>query len=232
MMDNQLRTLSGISFAHINIRSLYRKLEDIIRVVTIGEICVLGISKTWLNKSVPDHMINIDNYELFRNDRNSNSGKSTGGGFCLYVHTKYNTTHRDDISVCTPHIETVWIRLSLKDMRPMFIACVYRPPSGTLDCALDVLEEHITLLRSEHTCDILIMGDINVDSLKPWSLDCRKLSDFNKRTLMTPLINEPTYYQGDYRSSIDNILVSNTEYYHIHGTVGTCDTVHLLIYTT
>ena len=227
-----LSKLRGISLAHINIRSLFRKLEDIIRILTDGDVCVLGISETWLNRSVPDSMIGIGNYDVYRSDRSAASGKSTGGGVCLYVHTKYNTTARDDITVCMQDIEIIWIRLSLKDTRPTYIACVYRPPSGNLEAAFSIVEEHVSLLRSSGNCDIILLGDFNIDTLKPRSPETRKYIEFNKRLLMTPVIKQPTYYNSNYRSSIDDIIVSNTDYYSTNGTVCTGDTDHLLVYTT
>ena len=49
---------------------------------------------------------------------------------------------------------------------------------------------------------------------------------------MTDLINTPTYFQGNYSSSLDDIIVTNKEYHHSHGTIGTCDSNHVLVYTT
>ncbi len=87
MMDDcdlpQLSILSGISLAHIYIRSLFRKLEDIIRILTIAEVCVLGISETWLKSSVPDTMVEIENYDIYRNDCTLASGKLSGGCVCV-----------------------------------------------------------------------------------------------------------------------------------------------------
>ena len=60
---HRLNTLKGISFAQINIRSLFGKLEDIIRITDLGDISVLGITETWLNGCVPDSMINIPRYD-------------------------------------------------------------------------------------------------------------------------------------------------------------------------
>ena len=121
---HQLKTLKGISFAHINIRSLFGKLEDIVQITKQGNTCILGISETWLNSSVPNSMINIPNYDLYRHDRTSDSGKRTGGGVCFYTHTRYNIIDRDDLSVCNPDIEIIWIQLALKDTRPTYVACV------------------------------------------------------------------------------------------------------------
>ena len=192
---HHIRDLKGISIAHINIRSLFGKLEEISRILTTGNICLLGISETWLNGSVPNSMINIPNYDLYRYDRNRNSGKQTGGGVCIYSHTKYNVIARDDLSTCTPDLEVIWIQLALKDTRPTFIGCIYRPPSGNIDAALEHLEDQILELRTRGSCDLVLLGDYNINSLKPRSLENRKLNDFCKRQCISQLIKTPSYHQ-------------------------------------
>ncbi len=177
---DQLSQLKGISLAHINIRSLFGKLEDISSILTRGNICIMGTSETWLNSSVPNSMINIPHYDLYRFDRNRNSGKQTGGGVCIYTHTKYNIIARDELSTCTPDIETVWVQLALKDTRPTYIACVYRPTSGNVESTLDHLESQILDIRARGLCDLVLLGDYNINSLKPCSIENRKLVDFCK----------------------------------------------------
>ncbi len=77
---HQLGKIKGISLTHLNIRSLFGKLEDIVHIIDQGNLCLLGISETWLNPAVPDSMLNIPHYDLYRSDRNADSGKLTGGG--------------------------------------------------------------------------------------------------------------------------------------------------------
>ena len=228
---HQLGQLKGISIAHINIRSLFGKLEDISRILTVGNICILGISETWLNGSVPNSMINIPQYDIYRHDRTRNSGKLTGGGVCIYAHTKYNIIAREDLSACTPDIEVIWVQLALKDTKPTYIGCVYRSPSGNLEAALEFLEDQVLEIKSKGTCDLVLLGDYNVNSLKSRSIEHRKLTDFCKRHCLNQLIKTPTYFQNAYNSSIDDILVSNKDYYYQYGTVATGTTDHLLIYT-
>ena len=43
---------------------------------------VIGVTETWLTSDVTDEDIQIENYEVFRRDRNSR-----GGGVCVYVRT-------------------------------------------------------------------------------------------------------------------------------------------------
>ncbi len=95
-------------YTHINIRSLFDKLEDISRIVTQGNVCLLGIGETWLNNSVPNSMMNIPYYDLYHFDQNANSGKPTGEVY-IYVHTKYNVIQRDELSAWTPDIEAIWL---------------------------------------------------------------------------------------------------------------------------
>ncbi len=229
---HQLAKLKGISFAHLNIRSLFGKLEDIIHILNKGDICLLGISETWLNQAVPSTMLNIPHYDIYRSDRTANSGKQTGGGVCMYVHTKYNVVPREDLYVCNPDIEVMWMRLSLKDTRPTYIACIYWPPEGNIDNAIDILEGHVLELSTNGIADYVLMGDYNINSMKPRSTEYRKLSDFCKRLSLTSLIKTPTFYRNNVRSFIDDILISNPDYYHQSGTVATGDTDHVLIYTT
>ncbi len=217
---------------HINIRSLLGKLEDLICIIDKGKLCVLCVSETWLNPFVSSNMIEIAGYDLFRHDRTMDSGKMTGGGVCIYVHKKYNTISREDLNACMPDVEICWILLMLKDTRPTAIGYVYRPPDGNVDNALDIIEANVLTVRSEGSCDIVLLGDYNIDVLKPQSVPAGKYSDFMKRLSMSSLIRCPTYFQGAYKSSIDDILVSNTDYYCASGTVHTGDTDHALIYCT
>ena len=85
-----MRKLKGITIAHINIHSINRKLEEVIRILSQGDIDVLCISETWLNKSVPNSMISITGYNTIRLDRTAASGKKTGGGLIVYYKNSYD----------------------------------------------------------------------------------------------------------------------------------------------
>lgn len=48
---------------------------------------VLVISETWLNNSVLDNAINIEEYNVFRTDR-----LKRGGGLVIYIKNRYEVT--------------------------------------------------------------------------------------------------------------------------------------------
>ena len=127
----------GITIGHLNIRSLNRKLEEVVRILALGDLEILCISESWLNKSVPDHMIAVNGYNLHRWDRNSDSGKATGGGLLVYYKNHLNVSAISTLNVCTPNLETLWVKLQLKQARPQYIGVVYRPPDGDPDEALE-----------------------------------------------------------------------------------------------
>lgn len=48
---------------------------------------VIAISESWLKKSINNRLIHIDNYKIFRSDRNFNTknSKKSGGGVCAFI---------------------------------------------------------------------------------------------------------------------------------------------------
>ncbi len=73
-----------------NVRSLYNKL-DYIRLLrstqrTVRDCCAFVFTETWLNNSVPDSAIQLDQLTCYRVDRALvEGGKTRGGGLCVYI---------------------------------------------------------------------------------------------------------------------------------------------------
>ena len=126
----ELASLPGITIGHINICSIHRKLEEIIRILSVGNIDVLCVTESWLNRYVTDAMISIQGYNLIRADRTAESGKSTGGGIIVYYKDNLDVTVLPEYTQSSPSAEVIWISLQLKQTRPQYIGVVYRPPDG------------------------------------------------------------------------------------------------------
>ena len=92
--------LKGITVAHLNIRSINRKLEEVVRILAQGDIDILCLSETWLNAYIPDHMISICGYNQLRHDRTNESGKSTGGGVMIYFKNYLDVSKITELSHC------------------------------------------------------------------------------------------------------------------------------------
>ncbi len=71
----ELRSLRGITFASLNIRSIYRKIHEVDLLLKKSKLDLLLLNETWLNHSVGDAELSIENYSLHRFDRDAGSGK-------------------------------------------------------------------------------------------------------------------------------------------------------------
>ena len=60
--------------------SLRNKIHEIDQIVQTNDIHVLALSETQLDSSLEDAEFSIQNYTLFREDRNKN-----GGGVAMYT---------------------------------------------------------------------------------------------------------------------------------------------------
>ena len=74
-----------------SLRKNFDHLETITSTEQLQDCsCVPAITESWLTSNITDSQVNIDNYTLFRSDRQSDqSGKTTGSGLSLYINNKW-----------------------------------------------------------------------------------------------------------------------------------------------
>ena len=103
------------------------------------------------------------------------SGCRGGGGLLTYFRNKYTFTLVIERNLCCPDVEWTWSKLTLPRTRPTYVCNIYRPPSGHLESVLNLLEsKKIQDIYSLGPGDILIMGDLNIDTLKTTHPDTKK----------------------------------------------------------
>lgn len=76
----QLRE-KGLKLCHLNVRSLPRHFEEIKMLMLINNFDLFAMSETWLNSTWSDPELEIDNYTIYRYDRND----AKGGGVAIYI---------------------------------------------------------------------------------------------------------------------------------------------------
>ena len=212
-----IKNLKGITYAYLNIRSLYKHFDDVKMFLDKTGIDVLLLGEAFLNYSVTKSELEIDKYTLYRYDRDLGTGRRSGGGLVAYVRNHYNFELMENWSICTYDVEYIWLKLNLKDTRPTYISAVYRPPSGNLVNALELIENKINDINGDRLADIVILGDWNVD-LKSNAQNTKQYKEFIKENRLSQLINSPTRISKDSATLIDHILVNRPEMYFQHGT--------------
>ena len=80
----ELGKCKGIKIASLNIRSIFKNLEEVSISLKQGNIDILLLQETFLTNHISNEMINIPGYNIYRSDRDAGSGKSGVGtdGLC------------------------------------------------------------------------------------------------------------------------------------------------------
>ena len=115
----------------------------------------------------------IPNNNLLRKDRDDRHG-----GVAIYGHNRLevNQIHFPDLQ-CTK-VESLWIKLSLPNTRPIYAGIVYGPNICNtffeeLEAVLDDILAQSAALRTNG--EIICLGDFNCDFLKPNDWQWKKL---------------------------------------------------------
>ena len=100
-----MKAVKGIVIASLNIRSLFKHLDEIKLLLKLGDIDILLLQETFLNYSCSNVILDIAVNILYRCHRDGGSGRRGGGGVCAYVSNKYKVDHLEDWNLCSEDVE-------------------------------------------------------------------------------------------------------------------------------
>jgi hypothetical protein len=128
-----LKKLKGIKILHINARSLVNKINQM-RIICNQPIpYLLCISKSWLNSWHEDIEFQINDYDLYRKDREF----SNGGGVCLFV--KKSDSFAVNVIESNTNLEMIYVEVSQKNTKSFAVIVVYRPPNASIEYTNELL---------------------------------------------------------------------------------------------
>ena len=134
-----------------------------------------------------------------------------GGGVCCYVKDSAMVSSHElsNLNISTINAEILWLTLDHPRMNKICIANVYRPPQGNVQIFCDILEEQITFLKEKfnHEPEIFIMGDCNIDYLRPREANTKSLKWIEQSMGLKQLIKNTTRY-STIESCIDLIFTN------------------------
>ncbi len=211
-----------LNIGHINCRSLISagtvhstqatKLDEICATMKDASFDIVCLSETWLDNRIPDSDIEIEEYVLYRRDRNRH-----GGGVAIYASQSLVTKRRSDLEL--RDTESLWIECTLRDKRCL-VASYYRPPgqsTNEIDNFLTNLQTTFDLINLENVDFVVILGDFNDrcstwDSNHPESELKLGLYDMLNTNLMFQIISEPTRITANTASILDLIITDAPGY--------------------
>ena len=137
-----------------------------------------------------------------------------------------------DWNTCCPDDEWVWSIMKLPQTRDTYVCTLYRPPSGSVDTFLQLLEEKLVHIYEHGIVDIVILGDMNINTKQPRHYDTKKYANSIKLLNLSQLITDPTHITISSSSIIDHVLVNRADMYYQHGVLSLGISGHCLVYCT
>ena len=143
-LNFRFKNNNGLKIAHLNVRSILPKIEQMRIMVEQSNVDILAISEIWLDSNIFDFEIDIPKYDLLRRDRNRH-----GGGVALYIRNDLEFKPRSDINEGS-NVECVWAEVIPKHVSPILVCSIYRPPSADaayLNNITDIIKIHHLQMR-------------------------------------------------------------------------------------
>ena len=149
-----------------NMRSLAPKIDELDAVVSINHADIICITETWLSSAIPDNVIALPNFNLFRNDCLS----SIDRGVCAYINSNIYCRRLTEFE--SPTIESLWLLVRPKKL------------PRTVSVILLAVVYHSTVSRQFENAELYSHIQCNVDSFFQLHPDALILvtGDFNFRS--------------------------------------------------
>ena len=214
----ELKNAKGLHFAHLNVRSLVNKWDNIKANFVNSDIHVLTFSETWLHNLLPSNLFELGhNYSLLRQDRNwndnsnNNQAPKRGGGLCTYIKNtlQFSDTEYSHYNSSSKDIESQWISIFQKPNKTILLGNLYRPPQGDVSKCIDFLDNVLSDIDLQKI-EVFLMGDLNLDISDKNNAMVKSLLNMTKQLGLRQLILEPTRYSPIKDSCID-LLFTNSD---------------------
>lgn len=153
----------GFKLAHYNVHSLWPKLDSIKLWIDDLDFDIITLSETWLSSSIPNSLLDIDNYDSFHQDRPP--GCRGGGLLTLIRQSKniiYDVAKHLDLCVSTRDAEIQVLEFKAGHQKKMILPNCYRPPSGKVETFIDHIHNILDSFCQLNKFELYICGVFNI----------------------------------------------------------------------
>ena len=217
-----------LKVAHLNIRSIYNKIDSLKLLLNEKPFDIFTISETWLNSDITDGEISIPAYTFSRNDRNGRSG----GGTLAFVRDGIPYKIRTDLLSSNANIESTVIAITRPKCKSLFIFTIYKAPDQLLESLTEELDTALSSISLE--AEVILLGDFNVNFLATkndaFRALKRKLLSLTSMYNLEQLIDKPTRITENSSTLIDLLFANNNHRIVSSGVLHVNLSDHSLIY--
>ena len=193
--------VNGTQIGHLNVYHLFNKVADV--TVLLNEpqnIHILGLSETRLDNRITNEMLSIPHYKIIRKDA-THPGET---GLAMYIHDSLfqYTYRRKDLE--SSAIECIWVELKYTKFPPMLLGFIYRNPASSYSW-IQHFDHMMDNIISKNQ-NILLLGDLNFDLLKPQTTWEPTIAQFG----LTQRVQKATRVTATSSTLLDHIYTNNT----------------------
>ena len=195
---------NNLTSFHINAGSIPKHYDEIVRLLYLTGVDILGVSETFICDKTPKIFYEIPGYTFVHRDRDMKCRGGTG----LYIKNGLNFKEiKLSQNVVQPEICFVEVKCQFAKVA---VGVVYKTPLVSYT-EYSVLTEVLAPIITGYEHHI-IMGDFNIDQLKPDSSACKYFREHVLEPFdLTQMITEPTRITEKSSTIIDLLLVSYPE---------------------
>ena len=196
--------INNLTGFHINAGSIPKHYDEIVRLLYITGVDFLAVSETFICEKTHKCFYEIPGYSIIHKDRHMKSR----GGTALYIK---NGIQFKEIKLCKNIVqpEVCFVEIKLQNTK-IAIGVVYKSPKIPYTVYSDLTEVLAPIITGyEHH---MILGDFNIDQLKPDSSAYKYLRDHVLLPYdLSQMISNPTRVTDKTSTLIDLLLVSYPE---------------------
>ena len=187
---------------YYNVNSLKHKFVELRKILDDALVDVLIIGESKLDETYVDAQFHVNDFKLYRHDRNSR-----GGGVMVYFNNVIPHRIRNDLNKYIVNgLEGMIFEVNV-NKRKWLIAGLYKPPTVT-----DLMfKQTFCKLMDEMYSDsqnVIVTGDLNFNMNEK-----NVLSDICDVYRLKNKVHGNTCFKGDNGTSLDVFLVSNAHYF-------------------
>ena len=189
----------GFKIGYLNVCHIQNKLSDVPSILSNqnDNFHLFGFAESRLSSIVSDNIISVPGYNHVRRD----CSKKLETGLVVYVHKSVN--YKQLCIANKYNIECIWLQMSFKGSKPLVVGFLYRNPEERNEWF-----DRFELMMEEvynYSLDVILLGDFNIDLLKPHNTWKQTYDLCN----LSQLITEPTRVSSKHKTLIDHIYMSN-----------------------
>ena len=234
---NTLDGIRGMHFVHINIRSLFPKIDLLRHSLENSKVSICGVSESWLNEKMDSGLVDCKGYKVERLDRSWHTGNrgspKKGGGVCTYFRDTitYSAQELSNLNQSTSYVEAQWFTIRQPNQKKIIMANIYRPPQGQVANFSHYLDECLNRINFNGSELLLLMGDFNIDYLDKNNPKTSTLNSWIKSKGLRQHIEGATRVTKDKQSCLD-LIISNFSDIAQYGTLNYSISDHDMVFIT